>query len=220
MTSAELPKLDPPGAGLGAVEGWLARHVVFPWFCRTHSFEEATLLFEEESSRIEDLCGLFTPEQFTRRVLVPPMAGIEDSSRFWSASMVVEHVVIVGRSISKILVFLSHSQVPPFGMDVAAVKPGGKRGPAVMADFRELLAEYPKLVRTDLPRPADAPSFAHPWLGPMDIHRWHCLAAVHLRLHRRQIAMIRKGLDEEHPRAKTPSLFADTVPESPPAPTG
>lgn len=220
MTPADTPKLDPPGAGLGTLECWIARHVTFPWFCRTNTFEDATLLFEKEGRRIEDLCGLFTPEQFSRRVLVAPLPGIEDSSRFWSAAMLVEHVVIVGDSISKILVFLSRGQVPPFKVYIAAVKPRGERGPAVMADFRKLLEEYPRFVRADLPRPADAPKFGHPWLGPMDIHRWHCLAALHLRIHRRQLAMIRKGLHETPPRAKAPQVFADAVPETPPAPSG
>lgn len=219
MTPAGTPKLDSPGAGLGAVEGWITRHITFPLFCRSNTFEEATLLFEKEGRRIEELCGLFTPEQFSRRVLVPPLPGIEDSSRFWSAAMLVEHVVIVGESISKILVFLSRGQVPPFKVDIAAVKPHGERGAAVMADFRNLLAEYPDLVRGDLPRPPDAPDFPHPWLGKMDMHRWHCLAALHLGIHRRQLSMIRKGLDDGHPRAKVPWVFPNPVP-TPPAPSG
>lgn len=220
MTTETNPRLEPPGAGLGAVEGWVVRRLSFPFFRRSHSFDSATRVFEREGARIEDLCGLFTPEQFTRRVLVPPMAGIEDSSRFWSAAMLIEHVVIVGESISKVLVFLSHGQVPPFTVDIAAIKPRGLRGAAVMADFRRLLAEYPGLVRTDLPRPSDAPHFAHPWLGELDIHGWHCLAAVHLRLHRRQLQRIRQALLDEPPRSRTPAVFSRAVPDSPPSPTG
>lgn len=220
MSEAQHPKLAPPGAGLGVIEGWLARHVVFPFFCRTTSFEKATLIFEVEGRRIEDLCGLFTPEQFTRRVLVPPMQGIEDSSRHWSAAMLVEHVVTVGTAVSKVLVFISRGQVPPFKVDIAAIKPQGNRGPAVMADFRKLLAEYPEFVRKDLPRPVDAPRFAHPWFGELDIHRWHCLAAGHLRIHRRQLEMIRKCLHNHPPTARTPSVFVDPVPDTPPATSG
>lgn len=219
MTTAGNPKLDPPGAGLGAVEGWIVRHVTFPWFCRKHSFEDATLRFEKESRRIEELCGMFTPEQFSRRVLVPPITGIEDSSRFWSAAMLVEHVVIVGESISKVIVFLSRGQVPPFKVDIASVKPRGDRGAAVMPDFRRLITEYPALVRNDLPRPVDAPAFSHPWLGDLDIHRWHCLAALHLQLHRRQLVLIRRGLHDDRPRTSAPGLFDGRVPETPPAPS-
>lgn len=220
MSEADNPKLEPPGAGLGTMEGWLTRRIVFPMFCRTTSFEDATAIFEKEGRRIEDLCGLFTPEQFTQRVLVPPLPGIEDSSRFWSAAMLVEHLVIVGNSVSKILLFLSRGQVPPFAVDISGVKPKGTHGIGVMSDFRRLLAEYPALVRTDLPRPPDAPRFAHPWFGELGIHEWHCLAATHLRVHRRQLFLIRKGIRNDPPAVKSGSVFVEPVPDPPPAPSG
>lgn len=220
MSKADNPKLDPPGAGLGAVEGWLARYIVFPMFCKTTAFEKATTIFEAEGRRIEDLCGLFTPEQFTRRVLVPPLPGIEDSSRHWSAAMLVEHLVIVGDSVSKVLTFLSRGQVPPFALDIAGVKPKASHGIGVMSDFRRLLAEYPALVRDDLPRPPDAPRFAHPWFGELDIHQWHCLAAMHLRVHRRHLFLIRKGIKQEPPVEKSRSVFNEPVPDIPPATSG
>jgi hypothetical protein len=37
--------------------------------------------------------------------------------------MLVEHLVIVCNSVSKLLVFLSRSQVPPFALDIAGLKP-------------------------------------------------------------------------------------------------
>jgi hypothetical protein len=220
MSDAENPRLDPPGAGLGMVEGWLARHIVFPVFCRTTSFEDATAIFEKEGRRIEDLCGLFTPDQFTQRVLVPPLPGIEDSSRNWSAAMLIEHLVTVGDAVSKVLVFLSRGQVPPFAIDIAGVKPRGRHGLGVMPEFRRLLADYPVLVRTDLPRPREGPRFAHPWFGELDIHQWHCLSAMHLRVHRRQLFLIRKGLPNDMPPAKARPVFGEPVPDSPPAPSG
>ena len=220
MSEAQQPKLEPPGAGLGKLEGWIARHLVFPVFCKTTAFDDATAIFEREGRRIEDLCGLFTADQFSQRVLVPPLPGIEEISRSWSAAMLVEHLVIVGDSISTVLVFLSRGQVPPFGVDVAGVKPKGKKGVGVMTDFRRLLTEYASLVRGDLPRMSAAPRYEHSWFGEMDIHQWHCLAAMHLRLHRRHLFMIRKGIKSDPPRAKAPSVFAEPVPDTPPATTG
>jgi hypothetical protein len=134
--------------------------------------------------------------------------------------MLVEHVVIVGDAVSKILVFLSRGQVPPFSVDIAAIKPKGERpGVKVMEELRRLLAEYPALVRRDLPRPADAPRFAHPWFGELGMHGWHCLAATHLRLHRRQLFMIRKGI-RGGPTVKPPSVFSEPVIDTPPATSG
>ena len=47
-------------------------------------------------------------EQLQRRVLVKAPMGIEDSSRYWSASMVLEHLIEVGSRIAVGIVELTH----------------------------------------------------------------------------------------------------------------
>ena len=36
----------------------------------------------------------------------------------------------------------------------------------------------------------------HPWFGPMTAHDWHCLAAIHSWVHRRQIERVVKKLTQ------------------------
>jgi hypothetical protein len=43
----------------------------------------------------------------------------------------------------------------------------------------------------------------HPWFGPMTAHDWHCLAAIHHRVHRRQLERIVGKLTDET-RGKVP----------------
>ncbi len=43
-------------------------------------------------------------------------------------------------------------------------------------------------------RPGDGPRFFHPWFGPLDAHRWHCLLAFHQGIHRKQIQAVHRGL--------------------------
>jgi hypothetical protein len=41
---------------------------------------------------------------------------------------------------------------------------------------------------------------AHPWFGPLNAHGWHCLAAIHHTLHRRQLTAILRALSSERLR--------------------
>ena len=47
-------------------------------------------------------------EQLQRRVLVKAPMGMEDSSRYWSAAMVLEHLIEVGSRIAVGIVELTH----------------------------------------------------------------------------------------------------------------
>ena len=51
--------------------------------------------------------GRSEPE-LTEAVLVPPQIGLEDSSRFYSYAMVLEHLTIIGNAIGRIVVELSY----------------------------------------------------------------------------------------------------------------
>ena len=180
--------------GLPWVQDFVARYVAFPAYCRTTSFERATRDFALEIHRIEELCGRFGPEDFVRRVSVPSMVGLEEDERHWSASMVVEHAVLVGEAIGRILVFLSRNQTPPTGYDRRAMRPRGGRGVAAMEDLRRLDRDYPHLVRTGLGQPTGPQTHRHPFFGDLDLHGWHCLSVSHLRVHRRQLHEIRRRI--------------------------
>jgi hypothetical protein len=186
--------------GLPWVQDFVARYVAFPAYCRTTSFDRVTRDFQAEIGRIEDLCGRFSPEDFGRRVTVPPMVGLEDDERHWSAALVVEHSVLVGETIGRTLIFLSRNQSPPDAFRREDLKPRGGKGVAVMEDLRRLSRDYPHLVRTELGSTTGTTLHRHPFFGDLDVHRWHCLSVSHLRVHRRQLHEIRRRITAEAKR--------------------
>lgn len=174
-------------------QDFVARYVSFPAYCRTTSFERVTSDFQIEVRRIEDICGRFSPDDFVRRVTVAPIIGLEDDERHWSASMVVEHVVLVGEAIGRTLVFLSRAEQPPLPFARETMRPRGAKGVEIMPALRTLARDYPHLVRTEL-GPQREGTHQHPLFGDLDLHRWHCLSVSHLRVHRRQLHEIRRRI--------------------------
>lgn len=196
-----MPESDPSPAdaaaealGLPWVQDFVARNVAFPAYCRTTSFARATRDFQVEINRFEEICGRFTPEDFVRRVTVASQMGLEEDERHWSAAMVVEHAVLVGEAIGRILVFLSRNQTPPAPFDRQTMRPRGAKGVGAMVDLRQLAHDYPHLVHTELGQPTGMPVHRHPFFGDLDLHRWHCLSVSHLRVHRRQLHEIRRRI--------------------------
>ena len=205
--------------GLPWVQDFVARYVAFPAYCRTTSFERATRDFQTEIRRIEDVCGIFSPVDFGRRVTVPALVGLEEDERHWSAALVVEHAVLVGEAIGRTLVFLSRDQAPPEPFDRKALRPRGGKGVAVMEDLRRLARDYPHLVQTELGPATAGKVQRHPFFGDLDLHRWHCLSVSHLRVHRRQLHEIRRRITAEAKRGGLiSSLLFDPTAELDPQP--
>src|SRR4051812_31652717 len=90
------PALAPPGKGLPFLQWVAARFWLFPKFCRSSTWDSAEEFHLREGKMILALAEGLTPEKLKTRVLVSGVRGIEDSSRFWSVAMVMEHLVIVG----------------------------------------------------------------------------------------------------------------------------
>ncbi|HBR86274.1 MAG TPA: hypothetical protein DEA65_00320, partial [Candidatus Marinimicrobia bacterium] len=80
-------------------------------------------LFHEEGQNIKALIELLNNDQLLTPVLIDRLRGLEDSSRFWSPVMVLEHLVIVGRELKDIIISLNEEKVPNKDLDIADVKP-------------------------------------------------------------------------------------------------
>jgi len=151
-------------------------------------------LFQEEGARILALWDTLPPERLTERVLIRRFPGIEDSSRYWSAAMTVEHLNIVGTGIRHAIAVLRRGEVPTGPARIEDVKPKGEVEPTtVRAEFVQLLADFASVKEPPIPR-GEGPRYTHPWFGLMDAYQWHCLVCVHQGLHRKQIEAIRVGL--------------------------
>jgi uncharacterized damage-inducible protein DinB len=188
------PNLEPPGAGLPPVQAFFSRYFIFPLFSSTHPWKKSIEVFREEGFRLLDESVHLTPDQFTRRVVIPRLMGLEDSSRFWSVAMTLDHLTIVGRLVKEAIVLLGKGSVPPEPADTATVKPDPDAGLATIDHFRELIDDFTWAMQEKVEDRQSPTTYEHPWFGPLTARQWCALAAMHQMLHRRQIEAIIKRL--------------------------
>ena len=184
------PRLAAPGAGLPFWEQYLARYVLLPLAFRRLSWESADALFQSQGRRLLAAVQTMSPARIQRRVLIPRIRGIEDSSRNWSPGMVLEHLIIVGTQMMNLVVTLSRGDTPAGRADVAAVKPKGVYGADAPAAFAEFLAEYAATLAEKVRDRDSRARFLHPWFGRLNTRQWHAIAAIHQRIHRQQMDRI------------------------------
>lgn len=186
--------LAAPGAGLPGLQAFVLRHVLFPVFCRTTSWDKALALFLQEGERVAAAAQSLAPEALQTRVLIRAPLGIEDSSRYWSAAMVLEHLIEVGSRIATGVVELTHGQAASVKADIAEVKPQGGIDGDIVAAYRAFLADYTDKVTHRAGDRAARHTAPHPWFGALTPQRWVCLGAIHQQIHRRQMERIIAGL--------------------------
>lgn len=197
---------------------FLTRRLAFPAYCATKSFAAATRDFTAEAARIERACAAFSTENFSRRAELPDRFDGDPGSGAWSAAMVVEHLIAAGETIARIAEMLAREQTVPWTFAVDALRPRGDRGLAVMQDFRNFTAHYVQLAEEDLALATSRRTHDHPLHGPLDLHRWHCFSAVHLRRHRRQLVAIRQGLDDAARSGRETAVLLEPSPGLHPSP--
>lgn len=184
---AEVP-LQPPGAGLPWAELAAARlgMRIVRW---SMSRRRASRIFRQEADRILSLSRSMPAEIAAQRVLIPRVFGIEDSSRYWSVLMVLDHLVIVNDAIVQIVQSLAAGKPFEREIGIADVKPNPDQSPAIIERFAASAADYLAAIDT-LPKLLTRLCYRHPWFGPLDGQGWHILAAIHMRIHRRQVQRI------------------------------
>ncbi|NBV79072.1 MAG: DinB family protein [Verrucomicrobia bacterium] len=186
------PQLAAPGAGLPGIELPIAR-VLFTLRAWTHGRRRIDALFRQERALIAELVRACPAGRLGERVLIPRPRGLEDSSRYWSVLMTLEHLRLVNLACAAIICELSEGRVPAGKASTADVKPSPDVTEAVISAYEASCDEV--LAAVESAKDLDsAARFPHPWFGPMSARRWHVLAAVHLGLHRHQIEAILRGL--------------------------
>lgn len=186
------PTLAAPGAGLPGVELRIAR-VLFALRAWTNNRRQIDALFQRERALVAEWVRSCPAGRLGERVLIPRPRGLEDSSRYWSVLMTLDHLRIVNLACAMIIRELSEGRVPAGKASTAEVKPSPDVTEAVIAAYEASCDEFLAAVASakNLDNPA---RFPHPWFGPMSARRWHVLAAVHLGLHRKQLESIVRGL--------------------------
>lgn len=189
------PNLAPPGAGIGLFPSLVLRYFVKPMVASRATREESKSRFHKINQKIlKEIDGL-NELQLTTKVLVPPQRGLEDSSRYWSIRMVLEHLCIVSSQMFQVIEHLSNGQIPNRKADTAAVKPTNRIATGdVVFDFKKIIQEdFEKMDQNFSNFDANL-KFKHPWFGPMRASAWYWLLGIHHSLHLKQIREIKKGL--------------------------
>lgn len=185
------PQLDKPGAGIGFVGTLFARYILMPKLSRNWNWQKIFEVFENETSQILKLVESVNPEKLNIKKLVPPIRGIEDSSRFWSISDTLEHLVIVGNRVEAVAHLLAAEQQPNKIARVEDVKPqGGLPSEKVISDFKNLSLGLKNRSQSLIQTKDSAIKAKHPWFGPLNHRQWMIVMAIHQGIHRKQTEAI------------------------------
>lgn len=195
--------LAPPGAGLPTLERWFSS-ALLKALSIFLSKEALTRWLRRETEAALALAASLPESLASQPVLLPRVTGLEDSSRCWSANMVLQHLVIVDTGIRELAEALSDDTSFGRELRIAEVKPVPGAGFEQHALLRAAVDNYARLIdglgdlRTTL-------RHAHPWFGQLDLRGWHALAAMHTMAHRRQMQRIvarQRGHNQAPERSK------------------
>ncbi len=181
--------LQLPGAGLPTLER-SALNMIFKASAAVLSARQALRLFRRDSAELLRLADDDESYDVFQILLIPRVIGIEDSSRNWSVMMVLEHLCMTNRDMLNIVKALNDGVVPRGEVDIEFYKPTTDVGYEVMDRFSSLTDEYTQTIERLLDSRGNlelAVRYRHPWFGMLNAHQWHCLAAAHQRIHRRQM---------------------------------
>ena len=192
INEADEPKLAPPGAGLPKPELSIAR-ALFKLERMRGNREKFNAHFQHERTAIRALVQRCDAERGSRRVLVERVPGLEDSSRYWSIWMTLEHLRIMHIGIGRTIDGLAKGIVPAKKASTAIVKPRPNVTAAVVAEYEKSCDDLLATVAA-IPNLKTKARFEHPWFGPLDASGWHAMAGTHLGIHRKQVERILAGL--------------------------
>ena len=185
MNPQNEPQLAAPGAGLPPIELFFAR-VLMRTRARLGNREKFRARFLSERASIARLVKSCPSAQRERRVLIRRCPGLEDSSRYWSIWMTLDHLRIVNHEIASVLSALSQGTVPAREASTAAVKPSPEVTSEVLATY-ELSCSTLLTTADGIGELRTKKRYPHPWFGPMDAAAWFSLAGGHMAIHRTQI---------------------------------
>lgn len=187
MSAFAEPQLAKPGAGLPFIEHLVLR-VAFP-MKQLQSRQTHIATFKKERSAIRELVDSSPESARATRVLIPRLRGLEDSSRYWSIWMTLDHLRITNLAFANVIRELSEGRIPPGKADTAAMKPSLDSGPETERTYEQSCDEMMSLLES-IGNLQSQPRFTHPWFGPMSAGAWIALAGVHMGIHRLQISKI------------------------------
>src|SRR5690348_12968982 len=136
MTSPESSalRLAPPGAGLPPAELFVAR-LLFSFRARLSTRRSVERAIRTESPPTDPPPPDGAPEFLAQRVLIKRPRGLEDSSRYWSVLMTLDHLRIVNFGVATTIRELLAGRRPRQTVSTAALKPSPDVDANVHAHF-------------------------------------------------------------------------------------
>ena len=207
------PKLQAPGAGLPLIQRLALKLFVGPFQSKMVSWEESRAKYERLTSRILTKSETISAVDRKIKVLVKPIIGLEDSSRYWSVDMLLEHLLIVGTQMEVVILMLASGSSPDRKVDIAKVKPTNASS---ASSTQDILAQYKRFApglmeRLDagMKNKNSLTTLHHPWFGPINARQWYWLASSHQAIHWEQLKQIAKQIatciEVEKPESVDPS---------------
>jgi hypothetical protein len=196
------PKLQKPGAGLPLIEGLMARFIFYPSSMRKFNWNESLEQLRAETEKIIALVQPLTETQFKTPILIDRLVGLEDSSRYWSCALTIEHLMITMQGMTALAVRLARGESVPEPGGTAAVKPKGANLPLKdeqLAAFRQIVEKSVTGLTPIGATASDTQTAKHPFFGKIPAKGWVFVLGAHQKLHRVQIERIIKGLRQNSP---------------------
>lgn len=189
-------KLAPPGAGIPFYQKIVLRLYVKPFVASKSNWSENEKAFHSLYQKIYQMAESTPPELRQRKILVNPIRGLEDSSRYWCMDETLEHLVIVGTGIQGLVQLLSHRKTPGVKVDTAAVKPkGALSSEQALGEFALFQKNCVNLINSTKGTDLRVTKWDHPWFGAMNAHEWFWLLGMHALIHLQQLKQIKKALE-------------------------
>ncbi len=188
MTTHPEPTLAAPGAGLPMPELLIGR-MIFGLKRLRYDHATCTTSFLTERAAIRKMVDRFPVEMRSKQVLIARPRGLEDSSRYWSVWMTLDHLRITNEAFSNIIRSLVDGIVPPKVVSTADVKPDPEVTAETDVRYEESCSQLEQTMRQCQNLKTEK-KYAHPWFGPMDAAGWHTLSAGHMGIHREQLRRI------------------------------
>ena len=194
------PTLAPAGAGIPAPDRFVARRILLPIAMLRVPWSRTADLMDKQADELGAILNrehALAPSRATTPVLVPPMRGIEDSSRFWSLAMVAEHLRMVNQRLGDILEHLALSRPLVSGPNqIAQFKPDPGATIAALDPLHRTIHR----IRTIISQSGEngrrsKGTVDHPWFGPLTAAQWAAFAPMHQNIHLKQAGLIVRGLD-------------------------
>ena len=153
--------------------------------------------FGREREAVLALARNCPPAQGERRILIRRLPGLEDSRRFWSVYMTVEHLRIDNQSIAGVIARLARGEVPERLVSTADVKPGIGITGTVLREFEQSCDDLERTIAAVADLRPHVKYLRTPGSFAMDAGGRYDMAAFHLGVHLTQVKRILAGLKTE-----------------------